>query len=541
MNPDDLLAIIRATQARVADGNPLLNVRRPSSLSPAKLAKIRNGIEAARGDKYTDAEIDEYLAKEYGVRLAEVDAPAFPQITASKRKELQTWVAENRRKGVPDEQINQAIGAKYGASLTDVMSPQSPSAPRGARGLPAFAPADALRGAGSELSTEKLTLARNEVKIARSKGYPDSDIDEYLREEYGKTLSHVMAPTSGDYARAGISGVTFGHNDELAGLLTKIAPGGAGYAETRDRVRANDAAARYAAPKRMLAAEVAGGMLPSLLTFGATAPVPATAAGRALAAGKVGAGVGAVSGLGHSEATDVSGMAKDVTVGGVGGAAVGVGLSGLASLIRGVDALRPTNIVAREAGAVLPDDAFLSVAGQEALAPGTSVLADRSDEMLLFAKALGQDPKAASTAARQAAHNVRAIEKVRDMLVDAGRGVDDPDVAFLTERLTAARGLEQTIKQSAAQHAAARAAGLQSVSLDALTLRRPGLMDVLGKILAPNRARRARLVQQLLVSPQNTQRAMAMMAPSEPAFPLLGRGLLYGGSEALGPSLAGVR
>ena len=522
--PDRVLAAIRSAQVQQ-------RAQEDAKLREGRMAMAFRDVARARGYGYGDEEINDYLQEDYGLSLADVDAASRPALTAKKRKELQAWVAKKRKAGVSDADLDAAIVQKYPqTTLADVMGEGTSDA----RGLPAFAPADAVRGAGQGLSTQKLTELRQWVKAQREAGVSDSAISAAIEGKYGHTLADVMDPTSGDYARAGVSGLTLGFNDELGGALTGIIPGGAGYTETRDRIRANEAAARYAAPKRMLATEIAGGAIPGLLTLGASTPATGlTVGGRMLQAAKVGGGIGAASGLGHSEAGDVPGMAKDVAIGGAGGAAVGAGLSSLASLIRGVSAMRPQNAVMREAGSVLPEDAFLSVHGQEALVPGSSVLADRAPEMLQFAKLVGADPKAAQAATREIGGVVNRLEGWLSTATKAGRTLDDPDVAFISERLDAARALQETVKRSASQHAAARAGGLTAGSLDASVLRRPSILDVVAKLLAPSPAKRARVVQQMLVSPQGTQRALQMMSP-EPAFPVLGRGLLFGGSEALG-------
>ncbi len=61
-----------------------------------------------------------------------------------------------------------------------------------------------------------------------------------------------------DYLRAGGMGASMGTLDELVGAGAAIVPGGRDYTEGRDKVRQDYQAAKDAAPKRMLAAELGG-------------------------------------------------------------------------------------------------------------------------------------------------------------------------------------------------------------------------------------------------------------------------------------------
>lgn len=384
------------------------------------------------------------------------------------------------------------------------------------------------------LTAELLAKARARVKEARHDGFLDSEIDAYLREEIGIGLEEVMDPRLGDYIRAASMGATFGFVDELAGAGAALIPGGKDYREARDAVRERHEMARYAAPMRMLSAELLGAAAPALLTLGATGAAQGAATGtRTLGALGLGAGVGAVSGLGNSEETSLRGMAEDAALGGALGAGTSAAFLGAGGLGRAASyRLSPSRAVTREAASVLPEDAAQVMARQEALVPGTAVLADQSPEMLLFAQAIGRDRTATKRALHEASERVRVIERFRDVLRSV-RGDADADVQFLTDRLAAARALEQTLKQSGAQHAAARAAGMAPASLDASILRRPSLMDIVAKLIQPSQERRARVAERLLTSPSGRERAMSLMAPSPSVFPYVGRGLLTGTSVVM--------
>jgi len=121
--------------------------------------------------------------------------------------------------------------------------------------------------------------------------------------------------------RGALQGASFGFADEIAGLIGKLQ--GKDYATERDAVREANAAAQRAHPLAYGGGEIGAGL--------ATAVVPGLGVAKGASALKVGlqgAGLGALSAAGSSEATDASGIARDVgegaAVGGVGGAALHV-------------------------------------------------------------------------------------------------------------------------------------------------------------------------------------------------------------------------
>jgi hypothetical protein len=203
----------------------------------------------------------------------------------------------------------------------------------------------------------------------------------------------------GDYARAAGMGLSLGTLDELTGGLAAIVPGGKGYTEARDEVRNKYDAATKLAPKRMLAAEIAGSLPTMFATGGAgTAARGAGVLAKAGSAALSGGLLGAASGAGHSTAGDASGVAKDALIGGGIGAGAGGILSGLGSIVgkvggRVMDAFDPTRAVVREAATQLPANAAATLARQEAMAPGTAVLADISPEMQALTRGVGADAR----------------------------------------------------------------------------------------------------------------------------------------------------
>jgi hypothetical protein len=124
--------------------------------------------------------------------------------------------------------------------------------------------------------------------------------------------------------RGVLQGATLGFADEIWAALKAGGVSGKTYEMERDRTRRENQAAQDANPGSYIAGEVGGGI--------ASAFVPGL--GVAKGAGAVGnavkaAGLGAVSGVGSSEAGDLGGVAKDAAVGGIAGGVLGYGAAKL--------------------------------------------------------------------------------------------------------------------------------------------------------------------------------------------------------------------
>jgi len=159
--------------------------------------------------------------------------------------------------------------------------------------------------------------------------------------------------TLADTGRSAVQGVTGGFSDELTGGVealwekTKGNPEEFGklYAASRDSSRKKNKEAEERSPVASTIGNIAGSLAPALLTAGATAP----AAGAGLLArignaAKIGAGAGAIGGLGTSEADltkgDVLGAGGDVLSGAVAGGVTGGvfqgGIEGVKGLAKGI-------------------------------------------------------------------------------------------------------------------------------------------------------------------------------------------------------------
>lgn len=469
----------------------------------------------------------------------------------------------------------------------------------------------------TKVTADLLAKARAKVKEARAAGFSDPDIDDYLKGEIGQGLAQVMDPTFRDYARSAGMGMTLGFLDELAGAGAAIVPGGKGYTEARDAVRANQAGAEYAAPKRMMTAELAGGLVPGLLTAGAGEVAAGAGAGaKALQAAKVGGLLSAVSGVGHSNADNISDVAKDAAMSGAAGTVAGGGLSLLGSaagrVASGVaDRVNPSRAVVREAATQIPPNAATSIARQNAIAPGTAMLADQSPEMTAMVRGIGADADAGVAARTVADARVDALKTARKALgtryealerdlpvdktlagilrdadqpvtgpatnfvqlhrarmdlraavknaegakkADLGKALDalngwmdtnvpgvrqlDRDYGFVVERIKAAEKLAKEVTSSSKNYAASRTYGAESGSIGgSLPRGAHGVISMMAEALGPDRAARARAVQDLLLTPGDATStalakitaARARMHTPPSALERMGRGGLFGG------------
>jgi hypothetical protein len=482
---------------------------------------------------------------------------------------------------------------------------------------------DPNRATPRGLPQDQLAKIRQGIKAARADGVSDEEIGAYVQRTYGRSLAEVTTPTRRDYGRAA---VPFGLADEMAGIVKMLplrgqlgaTPGS--YSEARDVTRENLAGAEAIAPKRMLAAEVAGSL--PLAALGGPAAQGLSGGARAVAAAEAGGLLGALSGFGHSEADNLSGLVDDSGAGTVMG--TGVGLLGSAGgQVLGkvvnplVDRFSPQRPVLREVAALLPDNAGQSIARQDALAPGTSAVVDQVPGL---ARIVGQSREAARTGVEQTAERVRMLDRARQSVgqrysafndqnlpvddelrgivgsrLDLGEAVDfksvhalrsdvgrrlndarkayqlrqeqgdvvaeltpvkegldtwlrsrvpgleqvDKDYGAVMGMLQRARGVEKIAKRSQEAHGARRAGGQASASVGGSLTRPPGFSDLLAKVLAPNPEKRAEVVRRLLMDPRSTQRTMGLLAREESPFDaLMGRGLLFGASANV-PSLIG--
>lgn len=129
------------------------------------------------------------------------------------------------------------------------------------------------------------------------------------------------------FGRGAVQDATFGFGDEIAGVASALFGdkdyAGQRYRKGRDTNRENNKAAQAANPWSYAAGGLAGSVATSFVPGLGLANTGAKLSKVALQAGKI----GALSGIGHSEAEDLGGLAKDALASGALSAATGGALS----------------------------------------------------------------------------------------------------------------------------------------------------------------------------------------------------------------------
>jgi hypothetical protein len=139
--------------------------------------------------------------------------------------------------------------------------------------------------------------------------------------------------------RGGAQGLMFGFPDEATALLESITKG-VPYEKSLEESRMAYKQAQEANPITYTGSEIAGGVLPALIP-GVGQAATGAKLGRLAT---IGAGTGALSGLGYSEGKDIGQVAKDVGIGGALGGALPVLGRGVQSAIQGVKPAIDTSI-----------------------------------------------------------------------------------------------------------------------------------------------------------------------------------------------------
>ena len=169
------------------------------------------------------------------------------------------------------------------------------------------------------------------------------DLDKILAQALAETQAQPYQPSRTSAGVGGLTrGVLMGWDDEMAGGLRSILPGGGTYEEERDRYRMEADADRTAHPVIGGASALAGGIGTGVI---GGAPAAAATAGRGLlarliAGGAVGSAEGALMGAGDDHEGDRTDGAR---AGAMLGAAVGGVAVPIAGAVgKGVQALTPT-------------------------------------------------------------------------------------------------------------------------------------------------------------------------------------------------------
>lgn len=140
--------------------------------------------------------------------------------------------------------------------------------------------------------------------------------------------------TLSDFITAAGQGLTFGGSDELLAAIKSLGSD-TKYADQLEIERGRIKAAADRSKIASFAGEIIGGLLPALLTGGGSAA--ATLGARALAAARTGAGMGALTAYGKTEASRLENpltVLKEMAEGGVAGGLMGGLMSGGAGLTK---------------------------------------------------------------------------------------------------------------------------------------------------------------------------------------------------------------
>jgi hypothetical protein len=179
---------------------------------------------------------------------------------------------------------------------------------------------------------------------------PKYDIDKIL-EQQNKQIADLQIKSQSQppppqvsktesALRGGAQGVSFGFADEATARLESIMKG-VPYEQALEESRQAYRQAQEANPITYTGSEIAGGILPALIPTGATQVQAGASLGRLAL---IGAGTGALSGLGYSEGQDIGQVAKDVGIGGLLGGSLPVLGRGVQSAIQGVKPAIDTSI-----------------------------------------------------------------------------------------------------------------------------------------------------------------------------------------------------
>lgn len=178
--------------------------------------------------------------------------------------------------------------------------------------------------------------------------FPDGTSQDVMRNAIQKELAKREAPqrpqdTSGNIADSLGQGISLGFSDELAGVLgaavgtfdprLKNTTFGERFRGIRDAARENQKAFAGRNPGTDLAAQIGGGLLTGGVGLARGVGQQAVKQGLKQTA-KVGAGTGALGGVGFSEKEDVAGIAQDAAIGGLLGAGISSAIPGLQSAIK---------------------------------------------------------------------------------------------------------------------------------------------------------------------------------------------------------------
>lgn len=256
-----------------------------------------------------------------------------------------------------------------------------------------------------DLTPEELAALRKGVRLSLQQGHKVGDIDAFLKQNYGMTSKQVMEPNPRDFGRSVLQGLTLNHGGQVAGAAAALT--GGDYSTTRDQFKENQAQSMGANPIANTAVQMASGVVPALAASMIPGMAPVEGAGVMNMLRGAAQGGGAAAAMAHGNDQPIASLpvAASAVLGGVGGALA----SKMAS--RGLPGGN-ARAVEEAAASQLPSDPIpmqQAMARQEALAPGTVVLADANPQMRSIVKLVGADPKTGALVREDALQRYRIL------------------------------------------------------------------------------------------------------------------------------------
>ena len=170
-----------------------------------------------------------------------------------------------------------------------------------------------------------------------------AQIAKQQQQQYSPEVLEAIEPKarSIDIARSIGQGASFGFGDEIEAAIAGLIPGGEGYSERVERVRAELKAFQQANPGTAITTEMIGAIVPAALTFGSTSALSgATTTARLGNLARVGAAEGAIAGVGYGNVSNVQQGIASAATGGVTGMlvspALGIAGDGVVQIMRSI-------------------------------------------------------------------------------------------------------------------------------------------------------------------------------------------------------------
>lgn len=517
MNPDDLLELLKAATIGLR-GDP--NRPNPRGLPQAELAKIRLGIKKARADGVSDEELNSYLTQNYGRSLADLTTPTrrdYARAAVPFADEIAGAVASLPLRGqlgnTPQQNYEPARDAtrlnEHGAKA---IAPKRMLAAEVGGMLPLAAAGPSLSGLSG--GARALSAAGTGGLFGALSGFDNSEA-ESLGGLASDTGHGAVIGTATGLVGAGIGGLL-----------------GKGYNLVRDRFRPAAAIMQDFSPR-------VPQDLPQRLAHQESFVQKAITD-----AGEVPGGPTAAAIDYYPEVAKVVGQSRE---------AAKSALPVLEQRISELD--RARNLVGKRYDPFLKDHAEMVVddelravigdrfkLGEKVSFKELKSLRSEINRRLFPAQEAMESgtPEAQMMAGPIVGELAPVKNRLNQWLHSRISGLDavDKDYAAVRQMLSRAQQVRKFADASQKNAGVARIGGNAPGSAGSALLERPSLGQALMNVLK-GRGNRAATVERILMRPENTGKAMGLLAADmSPADDLLSRSLLFGASAQV-PSLIG--